>query len=245
MTDQCEFRTLRMRIVGFLIRPSSMSLPQLVGLDCVVCQKTVNSERAAKFCDECGNPVHRDCVASEGQTFPEGRCSRCGGDPASQVAAEVWSERRQQGRDRKQPGLSRAGHDSPASSASLIKARYPVSKVCPRCGHADYKKRKPETWVAFSWDRVCKACDTRYTPQTPVWAAIVFLMAGFLLVLAFGIGGVLAILLRGDPLSGLIGCALGFMGVLAVAYGVHALIQVGRQLPTRASGVAPFSNEES
>jgi hypothetical protein len=32
--------------------------------------------------------------------------------------------------------------------------------------------------IAFTWDRVCRACSTRYTPPTPVWGRAVFAVIG-------------------------------------------------------------------
>jgi hypothetical protein len=49
---------------------------------------------------------------------------------------------------------------------------------CPSCGSADYKKVKPEAAVVYTYDRICKACGTRYTPPTPRWARVVFGIIG-------------------------------------------------------------------
>jgi hypothetical protein len=64
----------------------------------------------------------------------------------------------------------------------------PVSHVCPACGNVAFKKCRLDKMVAFTWDRVCTSCHTRYTPPTPRWAAVVFCGAGFL-VLALGLAG--------------------------------------------------------
>ncbi|MFO0810320.1 MAG: hypothetical protein U0746_16985 [Gemmataceae bacterium] len=55
---------------------------------------------------------------------------------------------------------------------------HPVSAICPACGGNDYKSVQPATMVSFTWDRVCKACSTRYTPPTPAWARAVFGVVG-------------------------------------------------------------------
>lgn len=67
--------------------------------------------------------------------------------------------------------------------------KFPVSRRCPQCGGKEYTLRKPERFVAFTADRVCKVCPTRYSPPTPVWGAVVFLLStgvfwllGFLLI---------------------------------------------------------------
>ena len=62
---------------------------------------------------------------------------------------------------------------------------HPVSQVCPNCGSTEYQAVKPAAMVAFTSDRVCRACSTRYTPPTPIWARIVFGGVG-LAAVAFG-----------------------------------------------------------
>ena len=60
---------------------------------------------------------------------------------------------------------------------------YPISATCPQCGGTEYTCRKPERLVAFVSDRVCRACNTRYTPPTPVWAAVLFIVIGAIILL--------------------------------------------------------------
>jgi hypothetical protein len=104
-----------------------------------------------------------------------------------------------------------------------------VSKVCPNCGHAEFRQRRPEKLIAFTWDRVCKACGTRYTPPTPVWAAFVFLLAGLPLA-AFGVLGVVFRLASGNPLGiPAMACEgfLGLLGILSIVQGVRSLVSPG------------------
>jgi hypothetical protein len=62
----------------------------------------------------------------------------------------------------------------------------PVGKVCPKCGCAEYTRRKPKDFIAFADDRVCKACNTRYSPPAPVWAGMAFILSAVALpVLGF------------------------------------------------------------
>jgi hypothetical protein len=100
---------------------------------------------------------------------------------------------------------------------------YPISTTCPQCGGTEYARRKPERVVAFVSDRICRACKTRYTPPTPVWAGVLFLLAG--LTLPF-LGLVLTSLLV-NPFSivGLI-CegAIAALGVAAFVGGIRELI---------------------
>jgi hypothetical protein len=59
-----------------------------------------------------------------------------------------------------------------------LRTAYPVSRVCPACGSGEYKTVQPKTMVAFTRDRVCRACSTRYTPPTPMWARVLFGVCG-------------------------------------------------------------------
>jgi hypothetical protein len=63
---------------------------------------------------------------------------------------------------------------------TLITSLYPISKVCPACGEARHKKIKPDAWIAFVADRLCESCGCRYTPPTPVWASLCFLVIGLM-----------------------------------------------------------------
>jgi hypothetical protein len=62
--------------------------------------------------------------------------------------------------------------------------KLPRKKKCPKCQGIDFKLVRPEEGrVAFTDDRVCKSCGTRYTPPTPVWAAVLFIVIGVLILL--------------------------------------------------------------
>jgi hypothetical protein len=193
-----------------------MSLPQLVGLSCVVCQKEIGAAFEGTFCPECGNPAHRSCLDSPRAEVAEGRCPGCGGDPLNPVAVEVS---REWGRPTPRP-----------PTPSLVKHSYPVSRVCPSCGHAEFKARRPERLVAFTWDRVCKACGTRYTPPTPLWAGVVFLAVG-LLLFSFGSISIGLRLLSGN-LVGVPAMAcegfLAFLGLLAILQGTRSILKPGK-----------------
>jgi uncharacterized protein (DUF983 family) len=64
-------------------------------------------------------------------------------------------------------------------SGFRLRSAYPVSPKCPRCGSADFRRVEAETSLAFTDDRVCKQCGTRYTPPIPAWARVVFAVVGF------------------------------------------------------------------
>jgi hypothetical protein len=125
---------------------------------------------------------------------------------------------------------------------------YPISATCPECGGAEFTRRKPKRLVAYVSDRVCRACGTRYTPPTPIWAGILFLFAG--LTLPF-LGLVLTSLLV-DPFSiaGLI-CegSIAALGVAAFVGGIRDLLNyeppardLGPQRERKSRSVLPGSN---
>lgn len=58
-----------------------------------------------------------------------------------------------------------------------INTMYVVSRRCPRCESEEFKRVKARS-LAFTDDRVCKACGTRYTPPTPAWGRALFVVVG-------------------------------------------------------------------
>jgi hypothetical protein len=112
---------------------------------------------------------------------------------------------------------------------------YPISATCPQCGGTEYTRRKPRRLVAFVSDRVCRACNTRYTPPTPVWAGIVFLLAGLTLpFLGFVLTG---LLVHPFSLAGLV-CEGVFaaLGVATFVGGIRELVNSGG---ARTRGLGP------
>jgi hypothetical protein len=74
-------------------------------------------------------------------------------------------------------------------------SRFPISRVCPECASKGYTVRKSQAFVAFANDRVCKFCLTRYSPPTPLWGGITFMLSGLALpVLGFVLIALLALL---------------------------------------------------
>jgi hypothetical protein len=100
-----------------------------------------------------------------------------------------------------EPALAREPSAAVASEppSSTTPTRYRVGEVCPACQSPGYRQVRPDRWIAFRWDRVCKSCNTRYTPPTPPWAGGGFLVAGLPLA-AFGLFGVIGSLVQGNPL---------------------------------------------
>jgi hypothetical protein len=105
-----------------------------------------------------------------------------------------------------------------------------ISPVCPKCQSRDYKKVRPQSWVAFGKDRLCTTCFCRYTPPTPLWAGPVFLVVGLLLAVVCGLIAV-ASLLQGrvtDPIGTVVFGALAILGMAAIAHGVRVLVYPAR-----------------
>lgn len=181
--------------------------PQLVGSTCAICRERISNELDARFCDACGHPRHTGCARWPGDPS-ESRCRVCGAtvDPTDTAAAP----------------------EAPPPSAQP-EGPVPVAQVCPKCSSGNHKRVKPRAWVAFRWDRVCKECQTRYTPPTPTWAALLFLLAGSLLT-GVGFLGVAFAILRGDPVAIPTAVCEGFVGAIgcaAVVHGIRSLIKPG------------------
>jgi hypothetical protein len=100
-----------------------MSLPQLVGLNCVVCRRSIASIVEGTFCNNCGNPIHRYC-ASRHEQASVGRCSSCGGDPSNDLAAEVRRER--------ELLLTRTSHARSEQPLAAEHRREPESPPCQK-----------------------------------------------------------------------------------------------------------------
>ncbi|MFT3882663.1 MAG: hypothetical protein QM703_23800 [Gemmatales bacterium] len=105
--------------------------------------------------------------------------------------------------------------------------QYPISKVCPQCGWKQFRRKKPEEIIAFTSDRLCSKCETRYTPPTPRWAGLVFVVSGLLLALFFGFLLTVCVVLFSAatfPITVLVG--FGFVvGVCAFCHGIKALMK--------------------
>jgi hypothetical protein len=185
-------------------------MSQLVGQNCRLCGNRIGSALDAHFCDACRNPIHNECVVpSERQG--EGKCLTCG-----VYLATAASETRREEEQRRPP-------PSPGGP-------YPVGRKCPRCSSIGFKSVRPDSFVSFGWDRVCKGCGTRYTPPTPFWGSIAFLLVGLLLA-GFGLINIIMRVASGHVL-GLPAMAcegfLGFLGVLALIKGFRSLMYPGK-----------------
>jgi hypothetical protein len=55
-----------------------------------------------------------------------------------------------------------------------MRTKYPVSETCPQCDSSSFRRVKSELQIAFTDDRVCTECGTRYTRPTPLWARLLF-----------------------------------------------------------------------
>lgn len=104
----------------------------------------------------------------------------------------------------------------------------PVATICPDCSSTAYHPVRPAAWVAYMNDRVCEACGTRYTPPTPRWAAVLFLVNGGLFTIGAGLN-LLILVLVGCPsvLALVVNLAFLTHGLAAVSHGVRALARPG------------------
>jgi len=183
-------------------------MPQLVGAACVLCQKKVGSVLEGRFCDGCRHAVHDKCIKPEEERTGEGHCPACGAE--NKLAAAV-------------------AHAEESRRQAVLRGpeAYPVSKLCPQCGGTDYKQRRPKKWIAFIQDRECTKCQTRYTPPTPVWAGVVFIMTGVGLLGWIGLGLFLSWAAGRPAVGGVLDWFLIVMGVLALIHGIRSLSNPG------------------
>ncbi len=177
---------------------------QLVGSTCARCYEVINSKLEGHFCSRCRSAIHVKC---EKPSVDETECPLCGSEVTEDIAS----------------GAVNQAPEQPGSGG-----RYPISRQCPACGGVNYRRRRPNRWIAFTADRVCNACGTRYSPPTPRWAGIVFILAGSPLV-GLGLFGFVQLFVNG--LIGLPGFLfeglLGLLGLLAVVHGVRSLTRYG------------------
>jgi hypothetical protein len=95
-------------------------MPQLVGLECVVCGQRIGSIIDGKFCDGCGNPIHAACRITS-PAAESASCPQCGCNPATQIAREVRQERKDPGGDNSQlPQQLKARQKSSGAAFGLI-----------------------------------------------------------------------------------------------------------------------------
>jgi hypothetical protein len=105
--------------------------------------------------------------------------------------------------------------------------QYPVAASCPKCACTEFRRVKVDRPVAFTDDRECTACGTRYTPPTPLWAAVVFVLLGALIT-AGGATGVVVYLFLVEK-SFIEGIHLGVattvtgIGVACTFFGIRSL----------------------
>jgi len=81
--------------------------------------------------------------------------------------------------------------------------KYPISRVCPKCGSGGFRVIGESITVPFGRDRECVNCSTRYAPRQRKSAGIAFILLGLLIFLPFGFAAgdaILALLhLNRDP----------------------------------------------
>ena len=102
-----------------------------------------------------------------------------------------------------------------------------VSAVCPNCKGTQFRKVKPDRWIAFAPDRACLACHTRYVLPTPAWAATLFIVIGLLFVA----GSILDIFIHvrdSEWYFVVVKILWIILGLAAIRHGVRALRRLRR-----------------
>lgn len=100
---------------------------------------------------------------------------------------------------------------------------------CPRCGGTEFIRCKPKTMVAFASDRKCRACGTRYSPPTPTWAALVFVVAGLgLLIGGIAVVGIIVSAAPPNPCGMAFFACIATVGAVALWHGARSLMKRGR-----------------
>jgi hypothetical protein len=122
------------------------------------------------------------------------------------------------------PDVRRERHATTQTAAVAAGESYPVSRFCPKCGGTTFRRARPTSMVMFALDRVCEACGTRYTPITPLWAAIAMILTGLLLMLS-GFGGGFFSMAAADICALICEGCLAVLGVLAIAQGARSLFR--------------------
>jgi hypothetical protein len=218
-------------------------MADVVGCSCVLCGERIASIFDGVFCPDCRGPYHHKCFGNPARERTAGRCNYCGGDLADRQAVAA----RKAGQQGFAPGSASVAPSPAYAECPFCRAPNPtadrcdkcgydfkqtvrVAATCPSCGGTSYRRIRPNRFIAFTHDRICKDCKTRYVPPTPVWAAFVFILAGLPLAGIFG-WFALARMVEGNP-AGLPAMAveglLALLGLLAIGQGLRALLNPGK-----------------
>src|SRR5436305_3111432 len=99
-------------------------------------------------------------------------------------------------------------------------------RACPRCGNREFHLVKPNTFVYFRKDRLCTRCPTYYSPPTPAWASLLFIILGALLALPAGAAFVAVVSAEHrDACGTVVAAILCTLGVLSFVQGMRYLFQ--------------------
>jgi hypothetical protein len=102
------------------------------------------------------------------------------------------------------------------------RSRFPISSVCPACRSTAFKRVAPETPIAFVDDRICSDCKIRYTPPTPKWAALVFVLLGVFLLGMVIYSATTDIISKSFSVrtARIFEAVIGFMAITVIVFGI-------------------------
>jgi hypothetical protein len=135
-------------------------------------------------------------------------------------------------------GLRNIGKRTQRAEPQVTSSQYPVATSCPHCGCKEFRRVKVNRPVAFTDDRECAACGSRYTPPTPAWAAVVFILLGVLITAggATGVGFYLFLVEKG-LIGGIhlgVSTAVTGIGLTCTVFGIRSL--KSRDVPGKNNG---------
>jgi len=161
-------------------------------------------------CPKCGNAL--PITAKGGQCVFCVHCNRKVRAPHTIAAAKPSA------RELMEMAKWKRSDNMPASPGEKL-----VCARCPACGCPKFTRTRPKSLVAFAYDRVCTACQTRYSPPTPWWAAALFIFFGLFLVAGGGSSTVIAVI-RGAYIIAVVQFVWTILGLYCLRLGLKAYL---------------------
>lgn len=181
---------------------------------CVLCGQLIVSAGEGGHCPGCQSSIHLLCHSRKTTEKNTTQCPVCEANLIRMA--------------------SPCGEELEGQRSFPLGGNYIISRSCPRCGAKGFQPVKPDRLIAFTKDRICISCGTRYIPPTPPWAGILFVLLGLFML---GLGILMLILMILGSFGGrykellegvfgvIFGCGIGF---LALVHGLRSLFQSGK-----------------